>query len=139
MATAKKPEEIGIQGDKDLEIQRLKDELEKANARASYRTPAEEQQRLQQLAAELAEENADPWRTNVDVRVPRRSRTEDPWYWINIGGRSIQIPADDQVQEMKLPFALILMDMLMAEENTQSYVDNRVKVFDPVKNPHPEG
>ena len=130
MAT-KKPEDIlenpqGIDA-KDAEIEKLKAELEKAKSRAAYVGPKAEQRRIQQLAVEAAEENEDPWTIFVEVRVPKRPATEDPWYWININNRTVQIPANDKVQEMKLPFALALLDMLAAEDKTQDYIDEEMR------------
>ncbi len=117
------------------EIERLKRELEYANMRAAYATPRDERVRVQQTAEKAAEAGEDPWKIKIAVRVPRRPPTEDQWYWININGLSAQIPADDKIQEMKLPFAVALMDMLTAEERAQDYADS-LEVKDPVNNPH---
>ena len=120
---------------KDAEIARLKAELEAANRRAAYTTPMDERKRILEMAEEAAAEGKDPWGILVEIRVPKRAKTEDPWFWININGRSAQIPADDRIQEMKLPFAVVLLDMLTAEERAQDYADS-LEVKDPVHNPH---
>ena len=120
---------------KDAEIARLKAMLEKANQKAAYNSPREELARLRVLAEDAAKENMDPWKIEVEIRVPRRPRTEDPWYWVNINGRSAQIPADDKIQKMKLPFALVIEETLAAEEAAQDYADS-LEVKDPVNNPH---
>lgn len=132
------PEEIGAPAAydaRDAEIERLKAELAAANRRAAYATPMDERKRVQQAAEDAAKSGADPWKIKIAVRVPRRPPTEDQWYWININGISAQIPADDKVQELKLPWAVTLMDMLTAEERAQDFADS-LEVKDPVNNPH---
>lgn len=121
---------------RDEEIRRLKAELEKANARAAYASPGEELERVNEMAKQAAEDNEDPWKIMVKIRVPRRPATEDPWYWININSQSAQIPANDKVQEMKLPYAITLLSMLAAEDTTKDFVD-RIQVYDPLMNPKP--
>jgi len=120
---------------KDAEIERLKAELAEANRRAAYATPMDERKRVQKAAEDAAKSGADPWQIKIAVRIPRRPPTEDQWYWININGISAQIPANDRVQELKLPWAVALMDMLTAEERAQDYADS-LEVKDPVNNPH---
>ena len=90
---------------------------------------------LRRIAAEAAEKGEDPWTIEVDVFVPHRDKGEDRWYWININDRAAQIPADDRRQKMKLPFALILVDMLQAKQREEDFIDS-VEVYDPKDNPH---
>lgn len=121
--------------DKDEEIRRLKAELEKTKAMIPIAVGSEKEA-VRKLTEQAAAEGTDPWTVTVKIRVPRRPEKEDPWYWVNINGRSAQIPANDKMQEMKLPFAEVLLSQLKAEDDLRDYLDN-VQVYDPVTNPHP--
>lgn len=89
-------------------------------------------------ACKAAEESGeDPWKIEIEVRAPRRPRGEDPWYWINVNGRSVQIPANDRRQKMKLPFANVLVEMLDADRRAEDYAAS-LEVYDPINNPHRE-
>ena len=90
---------------------------------------------IRKVAQETAEAGKDPWTVEVEVFVPHRDKGEDRWYWVNINDRSAQIPADDRRQTMKLPFALILTDMLKAKQREEEYIDS-IEVYDPKTNPH---
>ena len=90
---------------------------------------------LRKIADEAAKNGEDPWTIEVEVFVPHRDKGEDKWYWININDRAAQIPADDRRQKMKLPFALILVDMLQAKQREEDFIDS-VEVYDPKENPH---
>lgn len=92
-------------------------------------------EKLQKIAKEAAEAGKDPWTIEVDVFVPHRDKGEDRWYWVNINDRAAQIPADDRRQKMKLPFAMILVDMLKAKQREEEFIDS-VEVYDPKDNPH---
>jgi len=131
------PEEEPALEDKDAEIARLKAELEEANRRATYATPKSERERVAEMSRKAAEEGLDPWSVKIAMRIPRRPPTQDPWYWINVNGRSAQIPANDQVQELKLPWAEVLVNMLNAEDAAQDFADS-IKMYDPKTNPHPD-
>ena len=131
------PEEEEAVLDKDAEIARLKAELEEANRRAAYATPRSERERVAEMCRKAAEEGLDPGGIKIAIRVPRRPPTQDPWYWINVNGRSAQIPANDQVQELKLPWAEVLVNMLNAEDAAQDFADS-IKMYDPKTNPHPD-
>ena len=120
--------------ERDAEIARLKAQLEEANRRAAYTSPQDDWDRVQRLAQDAADQGLDPWQIMIAIRVPRRPPKEDPWYWININDRSVQIPADDHVQEMRLPFAETLLGMLRAENRAQDFADS-IEVYDPVTNP----
>jgi len=39
---------------------------------------------------------------------------------------------------MKLPYAEALVDMLRMEKHAQTFADEKVKIYDPVTNPHPD-
>ena len=90
---------------------------------------------IQKIAKETAEKGEDPWGVEVEVFVPHRDKGEDRWYWISINDRTAQIPADDRRQKMKLPFALILTDMIRAKEREDNFIDS-IEVYDPKTNPH---
>lgn len=92
-------------------------------------------ERIQKIAQEAAEKGQDAWEIEVEVFVPHRDKGEDKWYWLSINDRTAQIPADDRVQKMKLPFALILTDALKAKQREEDFIDN-IKVYDPKDNPH---
>ena len=77
----------------------------------------------------------DLFTVEVEVLVPHREKTEDPYYWISVNGRTVQIPANDRYQKMRLPFALVLVDTLKYERHSADYQDS-LEVFDPVDNPH---
>lgn len=112
------------------EVERLKAQLEGTrNGRVS------DYDRVKQLEKETAEAGVDPWTVKVDVIVPHKAPTEDPWYWINVNGISAQIPANDTYQTLKLPWASVLMDVLKAEKRAADYQDS-LQVYDPIYNPH---
>lgn len=129
------PAEAAAADPKDALIAQLRAELAAANKKAVYATPMDERKRVQEMARQAAEAGMNEWDIKVAVRVPKRPASEDPWYWININSVSAQFPANDQVQELKLPWAVALMDMLTAEERAQDYADS-IQVYDPVSNPH---
>ena len=55
-------------------------------------------------------------------------------YWLNVNGRTVQIPADDRRYDLKLPWAACLMDSLEAENRAADYQDS-LEVYDPITNP----
>lgn len=121
---------------RDAEIERLKAELESARRAVAYSSPAQDLERVQEICQQVAESGEDPWEIKIPLRVPRRPANEDQWYWINVNGRSAQIPADDKVQELRLPWAEVMLNMIEAEERAKDFADS-VQVYDPVTNPHP--
>jgi len=94
-----------------------------------------DRENVRKIAEEAAAEGKDPWTIEVEVFVPHREKGEDKWYWVNINDRPAQIPADDRRQKMKLPFALVLMDMIKAKQQEDDFIDSIV-VYDPKDNPH---
>ena len=72
------------------------------------------------------------------VRVPERRDTTEKSYWLCVNGRSVQLPANNQYQEMKLPFAEALMNALKADRFAQQFADTQIQVYDPITNPHKE-
>ena len=139
------PEEIAAEtenaDDKDKEIAKLKAELAKAKKASASEVfipnGRGDMERLQQLARDTAEAGKDPWKISVRMRVPKKAAGDDD-YWVNVNGISAQIPANGEIQEMKLPWAMTLMDALEAEERAMDFADN-ITMYDPVTNPKPMG
>lgn len=92
-------------------------------------------ERVQEACEKAAAEGKDAWDIKISVRAPRRPAKEDPFYWFNINGRTIQIPATDRYYELALPFASALVDMIRAEWFASDYIDS-IEEYDPVTNPH---
>ena len=123
------------------ELEKLRAENEKMRAQlaAQKRGPNSREtdfDRVHRLEAEAIKAGKNLWDEKVEIRVPRKSNmSEDPWYWLNVNGRSVQIPANDEIQEMRLPWACHLVDTLQAEKRATEY-KNSLKVYDPKVNPH---
>lgn len=112
-------------------------EIEKLRAQiaAMQKRPAQNDAELVKAASlEAAEKGVDPWSITVNVRAPRRPGKEDPWYWLNVNGLSVQVPADDRRYDLKLPWAECLMNSLDAENRAADYQDS-LEVYDPITNP----
>ena len=71
-------------------------------------------ERVQEACEKAAAEGKDAWDIKISVRAPRRPAKEDPFYWFNINGRTIQIPATDRYYELALPFAALQVDLIRA-------------------------
>ena len=124
--------------DKDAEIERLKAELAAVQQQnAGYRAGRDADVVAKAIESALAE-GKDPWTVTVSVRVPERSDTTEKSYWLCVNGRTVQLPANNQYQEMKLPFAEALMNALHADRYAKKFADNQIQVFDPITNPHKE-
>ena len=119
---------------KDAEIAALKAQIEAMTARKNGGKESD-YDRIHRIEKEAEEAGLDMWGIEVEVLVPHREKTEDPWYWIQVNNLSVQIPANDRYQAMKLPFACVLVDLLMYERHSIDYQDS-LEVFDPVENPH---
>ena len=91
---------------------------------------------VQQKCQEAAEKGINPWTIDIEIRVPARRDSNDPYYWLNINGRSAQLPANNSYQKMKLPFAETLVNMIRAEEHAKNCADEEIQVKDPITNPH---
>ena len=92
-------------------------------------------ERVQEACQQAAAEGKDGWDIKISVRAPRRPAKEDPFYWFNINGRTIQIPATDRYYELALPFASALVDTIRSEWFASDYIDS-IEEYDPVTNPH---
>lgn len=112
------------------EVERLKAQL----AAGSKKSVMGDYERVMQASEECAAAGMSAWDMEIEVMVPHRERSEDPWYWVNVNGVSAQIPANDRYQKMKLPWACVLMDLLKAEKASADYQDS-LEVYDPVVNP----
>lgn len=122
--------------DQQEEIRKLKEELAQAQQRGGG-SRQDDAAIVRKAAQEAAEAGKDPFDVVVSIRIPRRGGREDPWYWLNVNGRSCQVPADDKVHEMKLPWAETLINALEAERKAEAFQDG-LEVFDPKTNPHRE-
>ena len=115
------------------EIEKLKAQL--AAMQKVTRNPQDDRDVVLKAAEEAAKAGIDPWQVKVNIRSPRRPGKEDPWYWLNVNGRSVQVPADDKYYEMKLPWAETLVNSLYAERRAADFQDS-LEVYDPITNPH---
>lgn len=120
------------------EIERLRAENEALKRKKPTGNPygsQKDSERVREACEKAAAEGVDPWDETISVRAPRRPAKEDPWYWINVNGRSVQVPANDRYYDLKLPWAAALTDMIEAEWHASDFQD-KIEVFDPVTNPH---
>lgn len=117
------------------EIEKLKAQIAAMQKAPAGRGPQDDAAVVRKAAAECAAAGVDPWEVTVNIRAPRRPGKEDPWYWLNVNGRSVQVPADDKYYALKLPWAETLVNSLDAERRAADFQDS-LEVFDPVTNPH---
>lgn len=135
--------EVPADRNEDLraEYERLKKQLEELQKQQAARRPGgggeSDYDRIHRIEKEALAEGKDLFEVTAGLIVPHKAPSEDPWYWINVNGRSVQIPANDEWQEMRLPFAIVLVDTLRSEKRAAAYKDS-LEVFDPVTNPHKE-
>ena len=123
---------------KDAEIARLRAELAAAQKQSEGYRAGRDADVVQQAIEAAIAAGVDPWTVKVSVRVPERRDTTEKSYWICVNSRSVQLPANNQYQEMRLPFAEALMNTLQADRFAQNFADNVVQVYDPITNPHPD-
>ena len=117
------------------EIEKLKAQLAAAQQQAKPGARQNYAEVVRKACEEAVKAGVDLWTVTVNIRSPRRPGKEDPWYWLNVNGRSVQIPADDKYYEIKLPWAEALINSLEAERKAADYQD-QLEVYDPVTNPH---
>lgn len=132
---AKQPSMEDIQAELEklkAENERLKKNSVQSNSLSGSKSDYE---RVQEVCLQAAKAGKDPWGIKISIRAPRRPKKEDPFYWVCVNGRSIQIPANDRYFEMALPFAETLVNMINADNMANDYIDS-IEVFDPVTNPH---
>ena len=116
------------------EIEKLKAQL----AAAQQAKPGARQndaEVVRKACEEAVKAGVDLWTVKVSIRAPRKPGKEDPWYWLNVNGRSVQIPADDKYYDLALPWAETLINSLEAERKAADFQDS-LEVYDPVTNPH---
>ena len=127
---------------KDAEIAELKAKLAKMQMASVTEVFVPngrgDMERIYQVAKDAADAHDDEWKIKVKVRVPRKMGAGDDDFWIVVNGRSVQIPANGEVQEMALPYAMALMDALEAEEKAIEFAEG-LQMYDPVTNPKPMG
>ena len=133
-ATEQEPVKENETAKLQAEIAALKAQLEQSKKPAG-RNAESDFDRVHNAEAECVLSGTDPWGVEIDVLVPHREKTEDPWYWVSVNGRTVQIPANDRYQKMRLPFACVLVDTLAAQRRSIEYQDS-LEVFDPETNPH---
>ena len=122
--------------EKDARIAELEAQLAEAQKQAAAYQKGDDVALVRKAAAECEKDGTDPWKKEVSIRVPARRDCNDPYYWLCVNGRSVQLPANNQYQTMKLPFAESLINMLVAEKNAERFADD-LQVYDPITNPHP--
>jgi len=132
------PAEQEASSTKDARIAELEARLAAAEQRAAGYRSGNDAEIVQQAIKEALAAGKDPWDVMISVRVPERRDTTEKSYWFMINGKSVQLPADNKYQEMRLPFAETLMNTLKADKYAQNFADNGIQVYDPYKNPHPE-
>lgn len=123
-------------------IQKQLEELKKENAelkknQVGSHSPLggmSDYERVQAVCKENAENGGDPWAEKISIRAPRKSMKDDNFYWLQVNGRSLQVPANDKYFEMALPFAECLVNMIEADNRASDYIDG-IEAYDPVSNP----
>lgn len=118
------------------EIEKLRKQIEalQAGTRATSRNDAD---LVKEACQQAAESGVDPWEVKVKVRAPRRPGREDPFYWLNVNGRILMVPADEKYYDLALPWAECLINSLDAENKAADFQDS-LEVHDPITNPHKE-
>ena len=138
MTMEQEPEEKDVNEKLMAEIEALRKENDRLRM-SSVASPGaggggSDWERVQAACRKAAEEGADSWKIKISVRAPRRPAKEDPFYWLSINGRTMQVPANDRYFELPLPFAACLTDMIQAEWAAADYADS-IEDYDPVTNP----
>lgn len=119
-------------------IAELEAKLAAERARSAGYRAGNDAEVVEKAIQDAIAEGKDPWEVTVSVRVPERRDTNEKSYWFMVNGRSVALPANNQYQEMRLPFAETLMNTLKADKFAQNFADNSIQVYDPITNPHPE-
>lgn len=136
---AGKPEETAETAKLKAELEALKKENERLrqNSVAAYGVQGarSDYERVKAASIKAAQEGADEWGIRISIRAPRRPAKEDPFYWLSVNGRTVQVPANDRYYDLTLPFANCLVDMIASEWFANDYADS-IEEFDPVTNPH---
>lgn len=137
----KQQEQIAQLQKQSAEVENLKKELAEAKAReqaAAARRGVTDRQVADEAMRKCAEEGIDPWTVTVPVRAKIRRDTNEKQYWGAVNGRTYAVPADDQYHEMKLPFALNLLDTMHVDRFVEKFAEKNIQMYDPKTNPKPE-
>ena len=105
---------------------------------AAARRGVTDRQVADEAMRKCAEEGIDPWTVTVPVRAKIRRDTNEKQYWGAVNGRTYAVPADDQYHEMKLPFALNLLDTMHVDRFVEKFAEKNIQMYDPKTNPKPE-
>jgi len=123
------------------EIERLKAENEQLKKNSVLAVGAfgamTDRERVRKACEEASKNGVDAWTQKISVRAPRRPAKEEPYYWLSVNAKTIQVPADDRYYNLQLPFAQCLVDMIAAEWLAADYAD-KIENYDPVTNPKTE-
>lgn len=122
-----------VLAEQQAQIEKLQEELAKAQQRRTGNLQ-DDAALVRKLAQEAAEAGKDPFEIEVSIRIPRRGRGEDPSYWLNVNNHSCQVPANDQIEKLRLPWAEALIKALEAERKAEAFQDS-LEVYDPITNP----
>lgn len=123
---------------KDMRIAELEKRLAEAEKLNKSMAAGDDYTTVKELSEKAAREGIDPWTIQVEIRVPARRDCNDKYYWGCVNGQSVQIPANNSYQKMKLPFAEMIVNMIRAEKHAETFADDGVNFYDPVTNPHPD-
>lgn len=123
---------------RDMRIAQLEKQLAEAEKLNRAMSKGDDYSIVKQETERCAKEGLDPWKVEVEIRVPARRDCNDKYYWGCINGQSVQIPANNEYQKMKLPFAEMIVNMIRAEKHAETFADEEVRFYDPVTNPHPD-
>ena len=121
---------------KDKRIAELERQLAEAQKLTQAMTKGNDLEVVRQKSQECVDNGLDPWTVTVSIRVPARRDSNDKYYWGCVNGRSVQVPANNEYQDMKLPFAEMLVNMIRAEKHAQNFADEEIQIYDPKTNPH---
>ena len=130
--------ETSAKNEMEERIAKLEAQLAAERAKSAGYRSGNDAQLVEKAIQEAIAEGKDPWDVMISVRVPERRDTNEKSYWFMVNGRSVALPANNQYQEMRLPFAETLMNTLKADKFAQNFADNSIQVYDPITNPHPE-
>ena len=123
---------------KDMRIAELEKRLAEAEKLNKAMAAGDDYSIVKQETERCARENIDPFTVWVEIRVPVRTDCNDKYYWGCVNGQSVQIPANNEYQKMKLPFAEMIVNMIRNQKHADTFADEEVKTYDPVTNPHPD-
>ena len=123
---------------KDQRIAELEAQLAAAQRMTAAYQSGDDAETVRLASEDCAKKGIDPWTVEVSIRVPERRDCNDKSYWGCVNGRPFAVPANNQYQKMKLPFAASIIGMLEADRKAQAFADNEIQVYDPITNPHPD-